>query len=193
MELGPLSCGMLQMCILDGKAYAAQQDAGREQYEEDVEACIIATNNQGKELLVPGRGATHNEDKWVVVQLSRGQAHLPDLTVTGKPCPASPMLDAASALEISMFLECNAAADSFSAVPVVIAMGYVDSAHAKASQVTIALHVTSATAGLSVVGRRSVYAVSLPCRELRGAAVGAETAIQAAGAGDERNRQQPRR
>ena len=85
------------MCILDGKAYAALQDAGREQYEEDVEACIIATNNQGKELLVPGRGATHNEDKWVVVQLSRGQAHLPDLTVTGKPCLAF-VLDAALCL-----------------------------------------------------------------------------------------------
>ena len=72
------------MCILDGKAYTALQDAGRENFEEDVEACIIAANNQGKELLAAGRGATHNKDKWVVVPLCRGQAHLPDLTVTGK-------------------------------------------------------------------------------------------------------------
>lgn len=73
----------LQMCILDGKGYTALQEAGREGFEEDVEACIIASNNQGKELLVPGRNATHNEDKWVVVQLARGQAYLPDLSVTG--------------------------------------------------------------------------------------------------------------
>lgn len=72
------------MCILDGKAYAALQDAGREQIEEDVEACIIPSNNQGKALLVAGRGATHNKEKWVVTQLHRGQAHLPDLMVTGK-------------------------------------------------------------------------------------------------------------
>lgn len=52
-------------------------------YEEDVEACVITTNNQGKELLVPGRAATHNDDKWVVVHLARGEAHLPDLSVTG--------------------------------------------------------------------------------------------------------------
>lgn len=73
----------MQMCIVDGKAYAALQDAGRETYAEDVEGCILATNNQGRELLVPGRGASHNEDKWVVVPLTRGVAHLPDLTVTG--------------------------------------------------------------------------------------------------------------
>lgn len=72
------------MCILDGKAYTALQEAGREQFEEDVEACIIAANNQGKELLSAGRNASHNKDKWVVVPLCRGQAHLPDLTVTGK-------------------------------------------------------------------------------------------------------------
>lgn len=77
---------MVQMCILDGKAFQALQDAGREQYEEDVESCVIPLNNQGKELLVPGRGASHNEDKWVVVQLIRGEAHLPDLMVTGEHC-----------------------------------------------------------------------------------------------------------
>ena len=84
----PLVCVVLQMCILDGKAYTALQDAGREGFEEDVEGCIIATNNQGKELLVPGRNATHNEDKWVVVQLARGQAYLPDLSVTGESIDA---------------------------------------------------------------------------------------------------------
>lgn len=73
----------MQMCILDGKAYTALQEAGREQYEEDVEACIIAANNQGKELLTAGRGASHNKNKWVIVPLVRGQAHLPDLSVTG--------------------------------------------------------------------------------------------------------------
>ena len=72
------------MCILDGKAYTALQEAGREQYEEDVIGCIIAANNQGKELLTAGRGASHNKEKWVVVSLVRGQAHLPDLSVTGR-------------------------------------------------------------------------------------------------------------
>lgn len=83
----------MQMCILDGKAYTALQEAGREQYEEDVEACIIAANNQGRELLAAGRGATHNKDKWVVLPLTRGQAHLPDLTVTGEAkLPVLPLL-----------------------------------------------------------------------------------------------------
>jgi len=77
------------MCILDGKAYAALQEAGREGFQEDVEACIMPVNNQGKELLVAGsnRGATHNAGKWVVVPFCRGQAHLPDLTVTGVTSP----------------------------------------------------------------------------------------------------------
>ncbi|KAK9806750.1 hypothetical protein WJX72_001396 [[Myrmecia] bisecta] len=73
----------LEMCILDGKAYASLQDAGRENYEEDIEGCVLLTNNQGKELLVPGRQGQHNDHKRVVLSLTRGQAHLPDLTVTG--------------------------------------------------------------------------------------------------------------
>ena len=35
-----------QECILDGKQYAALQEAGREKYEEDVEGCILLFNNQ---------------------------------------------------------------------------------------------------------------------------------------------------
>lgn len=50
--------------------------------------CVL----QQKELLSPGRGGMLAEDKRVIVQMSRGQAHLPDLTVTGAashPLPAS--------------------------------------------------------------------------------------------------------
>ena len=38
--------GGRQECILDGKQYAALQEAGREKYEEDVEGCILLFNNQ---------------------------------------------------------------------------------------------------------------------------------------------------
>lgn len=73
-----------QICIIDGKAYSALQSANREQDETEVEACILATNNQGKELLLPGRGShQHNAEKWVIVALANGEAYLPDLTITG--------------------------------------------------------------------------------------------------------------
>ena len=34
------------MCILDGKAYSALEESGRDTDLDDVETCIIATNNQ---------------------------------------------------------------------------------------------------------------------------------------------------
>ncbi len=39
------------MCILDGKAYSALEESGRETDADDVETCIIATNNQVRESL----------------------------------------------------------------------------------------------------------------------------------------------
>jgi len=39
-----------QECILDGKQYAALQEAGREKYEEDVEGCVLLFNNQASPL-----------------------------------------------------------------------------------------------------------------------------------------------
>ncbi|KAK9825131.1 hypothetical protein WJX81_002021 [Elliptochloris bilobata] len=74
---------LLEECILDGKQYAALQEAGREKYEEDVEGCILLFNNQNKPLLAPGRQAALMEGHRVVVGLARGQAYLPDLSVTG--------------------------------------------------------------------------------------------------------------
>lgn len=74
----------------------------------------VAGAVQQKELLSPGRGGMLAEDKRVVVQMSRGQAHLPDLTVTGAaqffpthiilpcPIPLNRVYSSASLEEISM-------------------------------------------------------------------------------------------
>ncbi|KAK9817517.1 hypothetical protein WJX74_004575 [Apatococcus lobatus] len=83
LKAGDLEGIQLELCVVDGRAYQGLAESGREQYDDEVDACVLLLNNQQKELLSPGRGGMLAEDKRVVVQMSRGQAHLPDLTVTG--------------------------------------------------------------------------------------------------------------
>ncbi len=49
---------------------------------------------QNKPLLAPGRQAALNEGHRVVVGLARGQAYLPDLSVTGAACGGNFVLTA---------------------------------------------------------------------------------------------------
>lgn len=57
--------------MLEGKAYS-ELEPGTET-EEELEACQLLINSQGKELLAPGKGADQAENKKIVLRLVDGQ------------------------------------------------------------------------------------------------------------------------
>lgn len=72
----------LELCILDGNQYDARcVDVGQER-GEDLEACALLLNNKAQPLLLAGPGGAHTPASRVAVQLSHGQAALPDLHVS---------------------------------------------------------------------------------------------------------------
>ena len=60
-----------QVCVLEGKAYS-ELEPGTET-EEDLDACMLLTNSQGKELLAPGKGAEQADNKKILLKLQDGE------------------------------------------------------------------------------------------------------------------------
>lgn len=58
--------------MLEGKAYS-ELEPGMET-EDDLEACMLLTNSQGRELLAPGKGAEQSDNKKIILKLIDGQA-----------------------------------------------------------------------------------------------------------------------
>eukprot|EP00208_Stichococcus_sp_RCC1054_P004620 CAMPEP_0206134604 /NCGR_PEP_ID=MMETSP1473-20131121/106_1 /ASSEMBLY_ACC=CAM_ASM_001109 /TAXON_ID=1461547 /ORGANISM="Stichococcus sp, Strain RCC1054" /LENGTH=488 /DNA_ID=CAMNT_0053526221 /DNA_START=191 /DNA_END=1654 /DNA_ORIENTATION=+ len=72
----------LEMVVLDGNAYDAKcLEMGAER-DDDLDSCALVLNNKQAPLLAAGPSATHDDQHRVVVQLVRGMAQLPDLTVS---------------------------------------------------------------------------------------------------------------
>ena len=62
----------MQICILEGKSYGeASPDAITDAF---LDANTLLVNAQGKELLAPGRGSEHTDDKRVVARFTEGKA-----------------------------------------------------------------------------------------------------------------------
>mmetsp|Transcript_10080 Transcript_10080/g.30159 ORF Transcript_10080/g.30159 Transcript_10080/m.30159 type:complete len:698 (+) Transcript_10080:368-2461(+) len=72
----------LEMCILDGNAYDAKCLEMGVERDDDLEGCSLVLNNKQTPLLAPGASGTHSDGHKVIVQLTRGMAQLPDLTVS---------------------------------------------------------------------------------------------------------------
>ena len=64
---------MLQVCILDCKAYEELMEAGEAEAFANIDSCVILTGNQGKGLLCPGPGEDVSDDKKIQIQLQEGE------------------------------------------------------------------------------------------------------------------------
>ena len=72
----------MQACVLEGKAFAELESGAESQ--DDLEACMLLTNSQGKELLAPGKGADQADNKKIILKLTDGQVLCSILMAT--PC-----------------------------------------------------------------------------------------------------------
>ncbi|KAL3156040.1 PSII 6.1 kDa protein [Trebouxia sp. C0010 RCD-2024] len=64
----------LEICVMDSRAYAALTP-GMETAEE-LDACTLLVNSQGKELLSPGKNAMYNEEHKIVTPMHNNMAEL---------------------------------------------------------------------------------------------------------------------
>ncbi|KAA6419351.1 MAG: nitrogen regulatory P-II [Trebouxia sp. A1-2] len=64
----------LEVCVMDSRAYASLTP-GMETAEE-LDACTLLVNSQGKELLSPGKNSTYNEEHKIVTPMHNNVAEL---------------------------------------------------------------------------------------------------------------------
>ena len=67
---------LVQVCILDCKAYEELMETGEVEAWPNIDNCVILTGSQGKGLLNPGPGEELSDDKKIQIQLQEGEVGL---------------------------------------------------------------------------------------------------------------------